>query len=282
MAIKSTRSSFDNELMLLDDAADIKLRLLEQNAAVDEKMKRNGNRYALSFNANCKPIKVSLVYKRIPTMRTEHYFLMTDYSLWEVIHNDDSPIPTRVIEGVVQPVAPTTAKQSLARKNELKAREKGFGGNKETKKVQKTLFKHQYENFTSLTSESLHQIHDRLQKLISQLEIIRNKTDLEDQSLDDLFNSLKIFEAEVKISVVASVSAASSKILVSALPNVDTLSNAPRQFLQRIGRNLRANGPTSMGFDMSMAECYNYHRNGYFTRECRSPRDTWRNVPAEP
>nr|GEX37659.1 hypothetical protein [Tanacetum cinerariifolium]GFA57135.1 hypothetical protein [Tanacetum cinerariifolium]GFA57142.1 hypothetical protein [Tanacetum cinerariifolium] len=42
-------------------------------------------------------------------MRIEQYFLMTDYSLWEEILNGDSPDPTRVIEGVVQPVAPTTA-----------------------------------------------------------------------------------------------------------------------------------------------------------------------------
>nr|GEX63158.1 ribonuclease H-like domain-containing protein [Tanacetum cinerariifolium] len=33
----------------------------------------------------------------------------------------DSAIPTRVVEGVLQPVAPTTAEQKLARKNELKA-----------------------------------------------------------------------------------------------------------------------------------------------------------------
>nr|GEX68501.1 ribonuclease H-like domain-containing protein [Tanacetum cinerariifolium] len=181
-------------------------------------------------------------------MRIEHYFLMTNYSLWEVFLNGDSSAPTRVIEGVVQPVAPTTAKQRLAKKNELKARgtllmalpdkhqlkfninkdaktlieaiKKRFGGNKETKKRTHTL-------------------------------IWRNKTDLEEQSLDDLFNSLKIYEAEVKspsssstttqnvafvssnnidrtnepISVAASVSAVSAKIPVSALPNVDTLSN---------------------------------------------------------
>nr|GEU46087.1 DUF4219 domain-containing protein/UBN2 domain-containing protein [Tanacetum cinerariifolium] len=41
-------------------------------------------------------------------MRIEHYFLMTDYSLWEVILNGDSPVPTRLVEGVAQPVAPTT------------------------------------------------------------------------------------------------------------------------------------------------------------------------------
>nr|GFA22994.1 hypothetical protein [Tanacetum cinerariifolium] len=94
-------------------------------------------------------------------MRIEQYFLMTDYSLWEVILNGDSPIPTRIVEVVVQPVAPTTTEQKLARKNELKARgtllmalpdkhqlkfnshkdaktlmeaiEKRFGGNTETK-----------------------------------------------------------------------------------------------------------------------------------------------------
>nr|GEZ72944.1 hypothetical protein [Tanacetum cinerariifolium] len=208
-------------------------------------------------------------------MRIEQYFLMTDYSLWEVILNGDSPIPTRVVYGVVQPVASTTVEQRLDKKNELKARgallmalpdkhqlkfiihkdakslmetiEKRFGGNKETKKVQKTLLKQQYKNFIGSSSESLDQIHDRLQKLISQLEIL----DLEDQSLDDFFNNLKIYEAEVKsssstspttqniafvssqntdstnesVSAVTSVSVASTKVPVSALPNVDNLSD---------------------------------------------------------
>nr|GEX03772.1 ribonuclease H-like domain-containing protein [Tanacetum cinerariifolium] len=123
-------------------------------------------------------------------IRIEQYFLMTDYSLWEFILNGDSPVPTRLVEGVAQPVAPTTIKQKLARKNELKARgtllmalpdkhqlkfnthkdakslmeviEKRFGGNTKTKKVQKSLLKQQFKNFSSSTSESLDQIHDRL------------------------------------------------------------------------------------------------------------------------
>nr|GEV14956.1 ribonuclease H-like domain-containing protein [Tanacetum cinerariifolium] len=147
-------------------------------------------------------------------MRIEQYFLMTDNSLWEVILNGDSPIPTRFINGVVQPVAPTTAEQRLARKNELKDRgtllmalpdkhqlklnihkdantlmeaiKKRFGGNKETKKVQKTLLKQQYENFTGSSSESLDQIHDRLQKLISQLEIMGDQSNSPQLDNDDL------------------------------------------------------------------------------------------------
>nr|GFD01987.1 ribonuclease H-like domain-containing protein [Tanacetum cinerariifolium] len=55
--------------------------------------------------------------------------------------------------------------------------------------------------------------------------IWKNKTDLEEQSLDNLFNSLKIYEAEVKISAAASVFAVSARIPMSALPNVDSLSN---------------------------------------------------------
>nr|GFD50124.1 ribonuclease H-like domain-containing protein [Tanacetum cinerariifolium] len=65
------------------------------------------------------------------------------------------------------------------------------------------------------------------------------------------------------------------------------LTMRARRFLQRTGRNLGANGTTSIGFDMSKVECYNCHRRGHFARKCRSPRDTKnkdtrrRNVPVE-
>ncbi|GJT06582.1 hypothetical protein Tco_0841044, partial [Tanacetum coccineum] len=102
-------------------------------------------------------------------MRIEQYFLMTNYTLWEVIVNGDSPPPKRTVDGVEQTYPPTTAEEKLARKNQLKARytllmtlpnehqlkfntykcaktlmeaiEKRFGGNKESNKTQKTLLK---------------------------------------------------------------------------------------------------------------------------------------------
>ncbi|GJV72768.1 hypothetical protein Tco_1492763 [Tanacetum coccineum] len=55
-------------------------------------------------------------------IRIEQYFLMTDYALWEVIVNGDSPPPKKTIDGVEQTYPPTTAEKKLARKNELKAR----------------------------------------------------------------------------------------------------------------------------------------------------------------
>nr|GFB37986.1 hypothetical protein [Tanacetum cinerariifolium] len=46
-------------------------------------------------------------------MRIEQYFLMIDYSLWEVIINGDSPALTIVVDGVVQPVSHKSADQKL-------------------------------------------------------------------------------------------------------------------------------------------------------------------------
>nr|GFC20583.1 hypothetical protein [Tanacetum cinerariifolium] len=54
------------------------------------------------------------------------------------------------------------------------------------------------------------------------------------------------------------------------------------RFLQKTGRDLGANGPTSMGFDITKVECYNCHRKGHFARECRSPKDSRRTAVAEP
>nr|GEU46044.1 uncharacterized mitochondrial protein AtMg00810-like [Tanacetum cinerariifolium] len=136
----------------------------------------------------------------VATSSTEaEYVAATSCCTQEVILNGDSTVPTRIVEGVSQPVAPTTVEQCLARKNELKVRgtllmafpdkhqlkfnshkdaktlmeaiEKRFSGNTKTKKVQKTILKQQFENFTGFSSEGLDQIHDRLQKLVSQLEI---------------------------------------------------------------------------------------------------------------
>nr|GEZ47005.1 ribonuclease H-like domain-containing protein [Tanacetum cinerariifolium] len=255
-------------------------------------------------------------------MRIEQYFLMTDYSLWEVILNGDSPVPTRIVEGVAQPVAPTTVEQKLARKNELKACgtllmalpdkhqlkfnshkdakslteaiEKRFRGNTETKKVQKTLLKQQFENFSGSSSEDVNLKFFR--SLPSEWKthtlIWQNKTDLEDKSLDDLFNSLKIYESEVKhsssldiesynLAFLSSTPADSTNNSVNAAVNVFAVGTKLK-FLQKTGRNLGANGPTSMGFDMANVECYNCHRKGHFARECRSPKDSRKTVVAEP
>ncbi|GJW41401.1 putative ribonuclease H-like domain-containing protein [Tanacetum coccineum] len=67
----------------------------------------------------------------------------------------------------------------------MEAIDKRYGGNKESKKVQRTLLKQQYENFVVLSSETMDQTFDR------------NKVEIETISLDDLYNNLKIYELEL-------------------------------------------------------------------------------------
>nr|GEW58560.1 ribonuclease H-like domain-containing protein [Tanacetum cinerariifolium] len=106
----------------------------------------------------------------------------------------------------------------------MEAIEKRFSGNKETKKVKKTLLKQQYENFSGSKSEILDQIHDRIQKLISQLEILGESLSQEDINMKFL-RSLPS-DTNESVSAVSGVSAASTKALISTLPNVDNLSDA--------------------------------------------------------
>ncbi|GJW70521.1 hypothetical protein Tco_0127438 [Tanacetum coccineum] len=187
-------------------------------------------------------------------MRMEQYIKMSYYYLWEVIENGNAPPVTKLVKGVETIIAPATAEEKAQRRLKLKAIstllmgipnehqlnfnsikdaksllqvvEKSFGGNAATKKTQRNLLKQQYENFTASSLEVLDQTFDRLQKLISQLEIHgksilqedvnqkflrslspewnthtimwRNKPEIDTLSLDDLYNNLKIYEPEVK------------------------------------------------------------------------------------
>nr|GEV67500.1 hypothetical protein [Tanacetum cinerariifolium] len=235
-------------------------------------------------------------------MRIEQYFLMTDYSLWEVILYGDSSVPTRVVDGVLQPVAPTTAKHRLARKNELKAR-----GTLLMALPDKHQLKFNYhKDAKTLTQEIKKSLPSEWR---THTLIWRNKTDLEEQSLDDLFNSLKIYEAEVKssysagptaqniafvsssnidsttepVSVVASVSIIYEKMPVFSLPNVDSLSNAViYSFFASQSSSPQLDNKDLNKIDTDDLKEMDLKWKIHFVRECRSPKDSRRNSAAEP
>ncbi|GKC05549.1 hypothetical protein Tco_0997159 [Tanacetum coccineum] len=108
------------------------------------------------------------------SMRMEQYLTNTDYSLWQVILNGDGPIQVTTDEkGVETEVPPKTAQALLQRQRERKAKnilllaipdeyqlrfhgikdaksmwatiKSRFGGNVESKKMQKTVLKQQFE-----------------------------------------------------------------------------------------------------------------------------------------
>ncbi|GJX99690.1 hypothetical protein Tco_0356709 [Tanacetum coccineum] len=189
------------------------------------------------------------------SMRMNQYLTNTDYSLWQVILNGNGPIQVTTDEnGVETEVHPKTAQALLQRQRERKAKsilllaipdeyqlrfhgikdakslwtaiKSRFGGNVESKKMQKNVLKQQFENFSVSDTEGLDKAYDRFQKLISLLEvhgaavsnedanqkflralpsswnnvalIMRNKDGIDDLDIDDLYNNLKVFEADIK------------------------------------------------------------------------------------
>ncbi|GJU56610.1 putative ribonuclease H-like domain-containing protein [Tanacetum coccineum] len=178
-------------------------------------------------------MKISIIKKGeydIWSMRMRQYICHTDHNLWDIIVNRDLQKETE----------PTGDQSAIPDKYLLKfhyvpdakslwaAIKSRFGGNEESKKMQKNVLKHQFENFTTASNESLDKAYDRFQKLISQLEvhgapiskedinqkflrnlppswnqialIMRNKPNIDEIDIDDLYNNLRVYEDELKRS----------------------------------------------------------------------------------
>ncbi|GJV01897.1 ribonuclease H-like domain-containing protein [Tanacetum coccineum] len=194
-------------------------------------------------------------------MKIEHYLAHTDYPIWEVIQNGNGPVSvTTDTSGQIKILPPKTGEEVVARERERKARttllmaipedhlakfhkmtdakemwnaiKSRFGGNDESKKMQKYILKQQFEGFTVSNTDGIHKGYERFQSLLSQLEIhgagvstedanqkflrslpsawlqvsliMRNKPGMDSLSFDDLYNNLRVFENDVKGSTASS------------------------------------------------------------------------------
>ncbi|GJW32694.1 hypothetical protein Tco_0052726 [Tanacetum coccineum] len=133
-------------------------------------------------------------------MKMEHYLAHTDYPIWEVIQNRNGPVSiTTDTSRQIKVLPPRTAEEIIAQERERKSRtallmalpedhltkfhkmtdakemwdaiKSRFGGNDESKKMQKYILKQQFEGFSVSNTEGLHKGYDRFQSLLSQLEI---------------------------------------------------------------------------------------------------------------
>ncbi|GJX61809.1 putative ribonuclease H-like domain-containing protein [Tanacetum coccineum] len=140
--------------------------------------------------------------------------------------------------------------------------------------------------------------------------IMRNKTGIDDLDIDDLYNNLKVFEADIKSSSGSSSNSQNVAFLsaedTNSINEVNTAngSNSPqlddedlnqidhddleemdlkwqvamlsmrvKRFYKKTGRKLIFNGKEPVGFDKTKVECFNCHRRGHFARECRATRN---------
>ncbi|GKA12745.1 putative ribonuclease H-like domain-containing protein [Tanacetum coccineum] len=178
------------------------------------------------------------------SMRMCQYICHTNHNIWDVIINrdqDDEPAPTRDQAGPAAPPPPKT--------EAIKSR---FGGNEESKKMQKNVIKHQFENFTTAPNGSLDKAYNRFQKLISQMEvygaqilkedinqkflrslpsawsqislIMRNKSDIDQVDIDDLYNNLRNTSSTNEVNTASGsfgVSTAAGTSQASPTPSTD-------------------------------------------------------------
>ncbi|GJY58375.1 putative ribonuclease H-like domain-containing protein [Tanacetum coccineum] len=189
----------------------------------------------------------NMVRFKLWRMKIEQYIQMINYALWEVIENGVTLPNIAVVEGVEKVMPITSAEDKAQRRLEMKV-----PMNITTKKTQRNLLKQQYENFTAPSSEMLDQTFDRLQKLVSQLELLdeklsqedvnqkllrslspewnthavmwRNKAKLETMSMNDLYNNHKMYEPEVK-AMSSSILSTQNMDFVSSSNNNTSSSN---------------------------------------------------------
>ncbi|GJY04535.1 ribonuclease H-like domain-containing protein [Tanacetum coccineum] len=161
-------------------------------------------------------------------MRMEQYLQCIDYTLWEIIENGNAPIVTKTVDGKETVILPTSVKEKAQRRAEMKARstllmalpnehQLKFNSYNDAKTLMQAI-KNRFR--------VIEQTYERLQKIISQLEmhgevipqedinqkflrslsqectmhtiVWRNKPEIKTLSLDDLFNNLKVYKSEVK------------------------------------------------------------------------------------
>ncbi|GKB03238.1 hypothetical protein Tco_0831327 [Tanacetum coccineum] len=134
-------------------------------------------------------------------MEIEHYLEYIDNEVWKVIQNGNSKKRvTKGKDGVYGVLPPATQEEQFTDEKERKARtlllmavpkdhprrfhgmddakeiwaaiKTRFGGNANSKKMQKAVLKQQFEAFTISSKESLEKGYDRFQKLLSQLDAL--------------------------------------------------------------------------------------------------------------
>ncbi|GJX13456.1 ribonuclease H-like domain-containing protein [Tanacetum coccineum] len=218
--------------------------------------------------------------------------------------------------GQIKVLPPRTAEEIVAREKERKARttllmalpedhlakfhkmndakemwdaiKSRFGGNDESKKMQKYILKQQFEGFSVSNTEGLHKGYDRFQSLLSQLEIhgvgvstedanqkflrslpsvwsqvsliMRTKPGVDSLSFDDMYNKLRVFESDLKGSTASSLSSQNWQL---------GQINENEKFYKKTVEKLQFDAKEPVGFDKTKVECYNCHKTGHFARECR-------------
>ncbi|GKA83430.1 ribonuclease H-like domain-containing protein [Tanacetum coccineum] len=177
----------------------------------------------------------------------------------------------------------------------------GFGGNVESKKMQKNVLKQQFENFSVSDTEGLDKAYDRSSpnsqnvaflsardtNSINEVNTINGVSTVAGHSSQGQATSSS-YTNDLMFSFFADQSSGPQlndedleQLDQDNLEEMDIkwqvamLSMRVKCFYKKTGRKLIFNGKEPIGFDKAKVECFNCHRRGHFSRECKAPRNQW-------
>nr|GEV05186.1 ribonuclease H-like domain-containing protein [Tanacetum cinerariifolium] len=203
-------------------------------------------------------------------MRMEQYLTHTNYALWEVIVNGDAPASIASVSGSAETAIPPKATaEKIARRNELK--------------VKSTLLLAIPDNTSSLNEAVNTDQNGFAASLQGQASILTYADDVMFFFFATQSNSLQLDNEDLEQIDTDDLEKMDLKWQVSML------TIRVKRFIKKTRRNLNFNGKEPVRFDKTKVECYNCHRRGHFTKDCRAPRsqrnrngdNTRRVVPVE-
>ncbi|GJS67245.1 hypothetical protein Tco_0681809 [Tanacetum coccineum] len=265
----------------------------------------------------CQLLKLPILKKGeygIWAMKMEHYLKHIDYPIWEVIQKGNGPVQVLTdTNGQIKVLPPKTAEEILAREREKKARttllmaipedhlakfhkmtdaeemyeaiKSRFGGNDESKKMQKYILKQQFESFS--VSPLKMPIKSFLGLYLLPGPNTNDVSTAYGFSTSFGYNSQKegssSYTDELKYSFFANQSSGPQldhedleQVDEFDLEEIDLkwqvamISMRLEKFYKKIGRRLQFDAKEPVGFDKTKVGCFNCHNTGQFTRECRS------------
>nr|GEU34199.1 ribonuclease H-like domain-containing protein [Tanacetum cinerariifolium] len=143
-----------------------------------------------------------------------------------------------------------------------------FGGNDESKKMQKYLLKQQFELFYMSTSEGLHKGYDS----VSSPSVSKSKKEGSSSYTDEVIHSFFANQSSALQLDYYDLEQINDDDMeeMDLKWHMAMISMRIKKFYKRTRRKLRFDTKDLIGFDITKVECFNCHKMGHFARDCRA------------